>query len=193
MAIHTALPSRNPNHASTKLLYAGVGSRLTPMPILGLMRKLGFRLAELGYTLRSGAADGADAAFEAGCDEAGGSKEIWLPWRGFNGHEDTSLFASTKHYAVASRLHPAWLSLKPSVRKLHARNVGQVLGSDLSTLVSFVLCWTPDGCESQSQRTRDTGGTGMAIALAGEHGVPVFNLHRIDALKRLAPLVRSKG
>ncbi len=74
MAIHTALPSRNPNHASTKLLYAGVGSRLTPMPILGLMRKLGFRLAELGYTLRSGAADGADAAFEAGCDEAGGSK-----------------------------------------------------------------------------------------------------------------------
>ena len=46
--------------------YAGIGSRKTPEDIITLMHRLGVRLAELGFTLHSGAANGADTAFEIG-------------------------------------------------------------------------------------------------------------------------------
>ena len=49
------------------MLYAGVGSRATPEPVLDLMRRCATRLEVLGYTLRSGGANGAETAFEEGC------------------------------------------------------------------------------------------------------------------------------
>ena len=49
--------------------YTGIGSRETPDSILSLFNDIVFQLAGLGYTLRSGGADGADTAFEEGCSE----------------------------------------------------------------------------------------------------------------------------
>lgn len=46
--------------------YAGIGSRETPTRVLQLMIKAAQRLAQRGYTLRSGGADGADAAAVVG-------------------------------------------------------------------------------------------------------------------------------
>lgn len=176
----------------SELLYAGIGSRETPPDVLIYMRKVAKRLAELDFVLRSGAADGADAAFEAGCDDQGGAKEIWLPWAGFNGHADTGFYPGPQHFALASTLHPAWAKLGQGPRNLHARNVGQVVGSTLAEPVSFVLCWTADGCESEATRSRHTGGTGTAISLASQKGIPVLNLRNPEAQKRLAKLVLSK-
>ena len=59
------------------MYYAGVGSRETPQDVLKIMWKIGKHLADKGYTLRSGGARGADAAFENGCDSVMGSKEIF--------------------------------------------------------------------------------------------------------------------
>lgn len=171
------------------LLYAGIGSRQTPPAVLDYMRRVAFRLAKRGYVLRSGAADGADAAFEEGCKQAGGRMEIWLPWRGFNGHADTGLYPSERHAQMAATVHPAWDRLSRGPRALHSRNAGQVLGADLATPVSFVLCWTPDGCESEKSRTRTTGGTGTAIVLAAQNSIPVFNLANPFATDRLAKFV----
>jgi hypothetical protein len=170
-------------------LYAGIGSRETPEPVLQYMRRVAQRLAQRGYILRSGAAHGADTAFEQGCDSAGGQKEIWLPWRGFNGHSDTRLYPSEEHAAVAATLHPAWDRLTPGPKKLHARNVAQVLGAGLDAPVAFVLCWTPDGCEEMVSRSSKTGGTGTAIALASRHAIPILNLFNHHAKDRLAALV----
>jgi hypothetical protein len=39
--------------------YAGIGSRETPKDILDLISKIAIKLESLGYTLRSGGADGA--------------------------------------------------------------------------------------------------------------------------------------
>lgn len=176
------------------MLYAGIGSRETPPGVLAYMSKVAHRLAELGYVLRSGAAAGADAAFEYGCDSGGGGKEIWLPWRGFNQHDDTGLYPADQHFALAATLHPAWQRLTSGAQMLHARNVGQVLGQSLNEPVSFVLCWTPDGCESSESRTRGTGGTGTAISLASNRGIAVFNLRNEDARDRLAKFVlASRG
>jgi hypothetical protein len=60
--------------------YAGIGSRETPADVMALMGRVAARLEVLGWTLRSGAAQGADQAFEAGVSS---KKEIFLPWKGF--------------------------------------------------------------------------------------------------------------
>lgn len=165
--------------------YAGIGSRTTPPEVLDYMARLAARLAARGFILRSGAADGADAAFERGCVEAGGRAEIWLPWKGFNKHADTGLYPTDFHFEQAGQNHPNWAALRHSVRCLHARNVGQVIGMDGSELSSFVVCWTPDGCESKAERSAKTGGTGQAIALASRYDVPVFNLAKEGSRERL--------
>lgn len=173
------MPLTNP------LLYAGIGSRKTPDDVLSFMARVAIRLAKRGYVLRSGAAEGADSAFELGCSEVGGQSEIWLPWPGFRQHSDTGFFPSARHFDAVSKIHPAWGRLSRGPRALHARNVGQVLGQDLASPVSFVLCWTPDGCEDSRSRTADTGGTGTAIVLASSLGIPVFNLRNESAKDRL--------
>jgi hypothetical protein len=135
------------------------------------------KLADLGYTLRSGGAYGADTAFEVGCDSVGGAKEIFLPWMGFN-HNTSQLFnIPDRAFVIAESLYPfGWTWLAQSVKKLMARNVLQILGTTLDNPVVFVLCWTPDGCTSDKDRTKRTGGTGQAISLASIMDIPVFNL-----------------
>lgn len=164
------------------MFYAGVGSRRTPAPVLGLMTRCASRLFTLGFTLRSGGCPGPDQAFEAG---AGDCKEIFLPTAGWQGN--LSQFTSPSKVAMdmAASIHPAWHRCSAFARLLHARNVHQVLGPDCSDPVQFVLCYTPDGAEYADQCNSYTGGTGMAIRIACAHAVPVFNMANEDALVRL--------
>ncbi len=168
--------------------YTGIGSRKTPENVFIGMFKLARWLSSQNYILRSGAADGADTAFEMGVDSINGQKEIWLPWKTFNGRNSDRYLPTEQHFELASTLHPAWSRLKQSVRSLHARNTGQVLGEDLTTPSKFVLCWTPDGAEHHSKVTKDTGGTGTAIRLASQKGIPVINLFNSDWKIRLKEL-----
>ena len=155
------------------MYYTGIGSRQTPHDIGQLMASLAGYLSELGYTLRSGAADGADSYFESGAIR----KEIYLPWRGFNGHCSGRYYVCDEAMGLASHHHPAWSKLSQPVRKLMGRNAYQILGYNLAHPSEFVLCWTPDGCESWHTRSAKTGGTGLAISVASSLGIPVFNLN----------------
>jgi len=170
------------------MIYTGIGSRDIPTDIMQEMHRLAQILAQKGFTLRSGGANGSDLAFEHGCNAANGPKEIYLPWEGFNGNE-SELFEIDKYaYPVASELYgDRWTEINSSVKKLMARNVHQVLGRDIQHPIysDMLICWTPDGCQTESKRTRKTGGTGQAIALADRLDIPVFNLFNIDATKRL--------
>jgi hypothetical protein len=145
-------------------IYTGIGSRETPSPILKDMTDIAQKLHLEGYTLRSGAAQGADSAFEAG---AGGRVEIYLPWPRFNGHS-SRLFPTPEAFTMAAKFHPAWDRCSRGAQALHARNCHQVLGMDLSTPSEFVVCWTRDG--------RASGGTGQAIRIAERFGIPVVFL-----------------
>lgn len=161
--------------------YAGIGSRETPEGILVLMRDIGAALARKGWLLRSGAAPGADSAFEAGCDLALGQKAVFLPWKGFQGRSlgsGVQLLASEvmpEAEILAAQAHPRWPWLKRPVRMLMARNVAQVLGPRLDAPVAFVLCWTPGGSGS--------GGTGQALRLAASRGIPVYDLGNPETLR----------
>lgn len=147
--------------------YTGVGSRKTPGEVLAYFVKVSAFLAEKGFTLRSGHAEGADLAFETGCDSVRGSKEIYVPWKRFNG-SDSDLTPTQVAFTKAKALHPAWEKLARGGRALHARNCHQVLGVSLLAKSDFLICWTLGGAA--------TGGTRTAIVLAEENGVPIYNL-----------------
>ncbi|MAH47688.1 hypothetical protein CMI37_17845 [Candidatus Pacearchaeota archaeon] len=166
--------------------YAGIGSRKTPPAVIRQMTELADVLDQLGFTLRSGAAPGADAAFEAGVSS--NRKEIFLPWRGFQGSTSSFYPPSREAYDLAMRHHPNWWAMRRGGRALQARNSHQVLGQNLNSPVLFVVAWTPDGAEEQT--TRQTGGTGQAIRIAAARGIPVFNLARPDGLFRLKSLLQ---
>lgn len=164
--------------------YAGVGSRETPEDVMQELVQLAQSLST-HYVLRSGGADGADSAFENGATLGDGLKEIYLPWRGFNGNTSQLYGVDKAALDMARTVHPAWDRLSEGPRKLHARNCYQVLGKSLSVAVDFVVCWTADGCESEAQRRSTTGGTATAIVLAHRKGIPVFNLKNLESRKRL--------
>jgi hypothetical protein len=147
--------------------YAGIGSRSTSSEVLQLFEDVGVYLAKKGYVLRSGAAQGADRAFERGCDSANGQKEIYLPWTGFEGSTSTLIVKDKKAFKIAEQFHPYWQWLKQGARKLQARNSHQILGWDLQTPSSFIICWTKNGSGK--------GGTGQAIRIAKYYNKPVFD------------------
>jgi len=161
--------------------YTGIGSRNIPSEISYKMEKIASKLSELGYTLRSGGADGADTAFENGAT----LKEIYLPWKGFNNNDSVKYNISYAALELASELHPGWKHLTPGARKLMARNCYQVLGEDLKTPSDFVVCWTPDGCENHADRKQKTGGTGQAISLADQRNIKVYNIFNKNSLNDL--------
>jgi hypothetical protein len=129
--------------------YTGIGSRVTPKVVLDAMEIIGNHIAIHDYALRSGGANGADAAFESGCDQIQGPKEIYLPW----------------------------------AKKFHSRNVHQVLGRDLKTPSDFVICWTADGGFS--------GGTGQALRIADDHGIPIFNMNVREDVRSFREFMRE--
>lgn len=167
--------------------FTGVGSRETPDDVLTVMEGLAFMLARSGWVLRSGGADGADAAFERGAmrgmhpESLEPWPQIFLPWRGFNDRPVGPDFFPPQPaaFVVAERHHPAWGLLTRGGRMLHARNVHQVIGPDVlsASPSTFLVCWTPGG--------RGSGGTGQAIRLANTYGVPVFDLGLPDVLARI--------
>lgn len=174
------LPSRNPERTRR---YAGVGSRRTPANIEQCIELISeFLTKDKSYRLLTGDATGADAAFTRGAMKALkalGSRELAPEIYVAND-------ATPKAIQIARELHPAPQYLKDYALKLMARNAFQVFGPKLDNPVDFVLCWTPDGCESDQTRTRDTGGTGQAISLASLKGIPVINLGRPGRLEQIA-------
>ena len=168
------------NSMTTGNFYAGIGSRDTPPDILEQMTEIASMLSDKGYILRSGHADGADLAFERGSK---GQNQIWLPWPGFNYNSSQAQgLVRAGHYVpptygdgerIAKEFHPNWKACSAGAKKLHIRNVYQVLGPELGfddrkTLSKFVVCWTKDG--------KASGGTGQAIRIAEAYKVPVFNI-----------------
>jgi hypothetical protein len=144
--------------------YAGIGSRETPLEIKEKIKVVVEHLNSLDYTLRSGGAPGADTFFE----EFAEKKEIYLPWREFNGN-DSPLYQPIKEsMEMAMKYHPNWYRLSVGARKLMARNCQQVLGQNLNLPVDFVVCWTKDGGK--------TGGTGQALRIADDLNIPIYNL-----------------
>lgn len=179
--------------------YAGIGSRETPEEILALMRRVAAVLYRMGWTLRSGGADGADHAFYAGATQDPSFDpdrvKIYLAWNGMKGHGGVRLYEdpsrgfynatlySTHEEAkrIAQDLHGAWEKLGNGGQLLHTRNVFQILGEDLNSQVRMVICYAkPVGNQGAVK-----GGTNTAVKLALLKGADVINLATEGGLARI--------
>ena len=149
--------------------YAGIGSRNITKEVYQLFIELGKYLAENGFTLLSGGADGSDTAFEHGCQLGNGKKDIYIPWLKFNGRINATVVTNPKAFTIAEKYHPAFSRLSQGARKLMARNSHQVLGLDLESPIDFILCYTPP-----------TGGTTQALRIAKDYNIPIFNLYEYE-------------
>ena len=164
------------------LYYTGIGARLTPLPILQKMQEIAKFLAQKGWILRSGGADGADSFFEKGCDEVKGKKEIYLPWKGFNDNKSQLLWPQAA-WKIAEEIHPAWDRCSVNARCLHTRNIPQVIGYELDKPSEFLICWTEGG--------KEIGGTATAIRLAMSYGIKVYNLGSKTGLSKLRAFCKT--
>ena len=174
--------------------YAGIGARITPSPVLDLMKELGYELGVLGVRLRTGGCNGPDTSFYEGAVESKGPYTVYLPFEGYNG------FRSTENVIVPSRLSnytkareilsKVYVNKNASkvVIALHTRNVYQILGRYLDDPVDAVICYTDGG--------HIKGGTGVTIKIAGMYDIPVFNLGSVNDIesvkKSLAERTRKR-
>jgi len=158
----------------SKKFYAGIGSRKAPQDIQDRMWAIAIVLEIKGYTLRSGNAIGSDQAFSSGVKS---EAQIWLPYYGFNKgfsnrypkHIYEVIFPDDKEaFASIAKYHPKMNSLNSNSLKLMARNYRQIVGRNGEANSEFVLCWTPGG--------EIVGGTGQAIRIAQDLGIPVYNM-----------------
>lgn len=179
------------------LIYTGIGSRETPEKVQQFMAEIGQALGAAGWTLRSGFADGADNAFARGAelsnDGQGGVMELYLPWPGFNKAPmddprfiwDYDMQTYNSAAALAAAFHPYWSDCSQGAKRLHIRNGFQVLGADLRTPTNCVICWTKDG--------KATGGTGQALRIAKNFGIPIFNLKNEADIDQLQLFLKQWG
>lgn len=169
--------------------FTGVGSRSTPKNILELMEKFAHKASKERWVLRSGGADGADSAFQKGATESPlvFDPEIYIPWKGFNGWEvaDRGIMIPKlgSHWGeaveLAKQFHPAWDNCSDGAKALHTRNIFQVMGRDLKTPSSFLLCYSVPKGNSIS------GGTRTAWEYAKDRGIPCYNLFHEDVQERI--------
>lgn len=184
--------------------YALIGSRETPEEICQLMTKIAYYMASDGWMLRSGAADGADKAGQAGSEKYATDvnkpwhlfQEIYLPWNGFNGFKEDSekgyyVINHPEVDDIAKKYHPAYEKLSSGARKLIGRNGYQVFGKKLNHPVNLIICWTSDGSYGD-KTSRKTGGTGHALRIAYDHNISVYNLKNGWDYNRLTTWVAYK-
>tara|TARA_Y100000815_G_scaffold5390_1_gene5169 strand:- start:441 stop:1655 length:1215 start_codon:yes stop_codon:yes gene_type:complete len=151
---------------------AGIGWRDAPPEQREKMTQVGEIMAKEGFELRSGGAGGSDAAFEQGFKNAGGAMRIFLPKNYFNGRKaDGKTYIhdiTPAQYAMGEKYYDRdWKRASGFTKDAMARNGAQVLGDRLDDPVGVVLCHTENG--------RVKGGTGQALRIANDKGVPVIN------------------
>lgn len=184
------------------LFYTGVGSRDITDEEWDVMVAVAKWLAQW-VKLRSGKAGGSDSAFEYGVSlsDFPDNKEIYIPWPKFEGNEipgekisldrpDSVNYALTLQYA--KEIHPAWDKLSQGAKKLHQRNVHQVLGRNLENPTPSIFLLA---CSDEDKNGDVKGGTRTAWMLAKQFGVPCFNIRgktKREIFEFIQPILKEK-
>lgn len=179
--------------------YSGIGSRKLPMPIIDLIKEIGYCMAKKGYVLRSGAADGADYCFEYGCIHAIGKADIFLPWMGFKDRHNDRMRSNinyikplmgqmkiSRQLMIETGIIPHWDKMNEVSQKFHARNVNQVEGDFDDPNVEVVIFYAPTDWATDEVQ----GGTRTAVELARHYGIPTYNLYVEKEKKRICEILK---
>lgn len=151
-----------------KGFYSGIGSRKTPKEICSLISLIGKKLEERKWILRSGAALGADQAFEKFVK----NKYIYTV-KNFDFSEPNYSFCKTELLSVLDKKF-SLDSYSPYCQVLLLRDINQVLGSFKTSPEhsKFLITWT----KSENYNDSSIGGSRIAIRCALKYGIKVYNL-----------------
>lgn len=163
-----------------KKIYSGVGSREISDEAKKICFEVGKQMALAGWTLRSGAAEGADTAFEQGALSVGGKCEIYLPWKGYSNHPYGTYDIPKEAFAIAGGHHNYYDRVSQGVQKLLARNVQILLGKNLDKPSELVLAWWNE----ESRGTRHT------LSVAATYEIKSYNLADVSVLDLMRALAK---
>jgi hypothetical protein len=169
--------------------YVITGNDEAPQEVLDRMVAIVKDLEKAGYTLRNGGMKGPEDITE----KAATNKEVHLPWKGFDNKDSKFTFTSNHAKDLAKQFHPAFDGVKPVVQTFLAKNVRMIMGKDLKSPALFLITWSMDGAETMAEKSIKTGTTGHSVAIACALRIPVFNLQKPDAEKRLRAYLNLNG
>lgn len=200
------------------MFYTGIGSRKTPDEILSIMEDAAFRLGRLGFTLRTGKAAGADAAFQKGVQKLKQIldydfkerynrqlAEIYIPWNSFVGDKDLedSWDISLEYidYLMPEQrklrnilLENVYMYNYEQMKKksgafsLHSRNIHQVLGVNLFCTRPSKFCLY---FTEEDAMGNPKGGTATAVNLSKLYGIKTLNLNTDNNILRLENMLQN--
>lgn len=165
---------------------ATIGSRSTPGPILTLMENIGAYLVSNGYIISTGNAKGADQAFARGANRVNPKLvRLYLPWPSYEienivPYNEVIPYQEESWLTEAAKYHPKWSTLKDSVKKLHARNVGIVKGA--CQIIAF-----------PNNNKIGGGGTGMGLRLAEAYSIPLIDLSKQEDVQRILEKINESS
>jgi hypothetical protein len=148
---------------------ACIGSREITPELSGKLANIGRLIAQRGWFISSGNADGSDCSYARGANEIDPAKVIiYLPWKNYNPQY------IVKGNLVTSDIKPEWIeparrhhaiydSLGQGVQKLMCRNIG--------------ILWKADACIAVlNHAKKGYGGTGQGWRYATELGIPKLDV-----------------
>lgn len=194
----------------TKSSFAGIGTSRTTEKECRQLSLISLCMVLSGHRVLSGCAHCSDHAFEFGAkvaydfihsrDDSDLPKDYtkvftgFLPWQGFNLRPNTSEYPKldlTNALHLTAKYHPVFDKLTDPIKRLMARNAMQVLGQELNSKVSCIICSTSDGANAANKISSKTGGTGQALRIAHDYGVPIYNNQNPEDKTRLSTWVES--
>lgn len=156
-----------------EMIYVGVGPMTAGEDMCAQAKIFGQAMAEMGWTLRSGGAEGLDEAFERGALEGNGKTEIFIPSADFRKRfksSDKVIHTLDKHIEAmreVAPLHENWSQLGTTVQMFLTRIPFCLFGEKLDKPAHFVVGW--------SKHYPHTG-AGIVLKMAEMAGIPAFNL-----------------
>lgn len=168
--------SLNIQNSNLPNYYSGIGSRQTPSEICSILSQIGKKLQNR-FVLRSGAAKGADLAFEKFVSLE--NKIIYKPQE-FDQSPENLDFCTSELESILDK-GVKLKNMRPFVKILLLRDINQVLGDPKNgwKKSDFLICWTP----TENHSLKECGGSRYAIRCALKHGIRVHNLINEKVMK----------
>lgn len=155
-------------------IFTGVGARTIPSNIFKILYDIGVNLMADDWICRTGTADGSDMAFRESYMDRPLHLEVYAPGDILNNKFGNADLAKS----IVKNYHPYYDRIQCAFSQaLLARNIYQVLGSDLNTPSEIVFCYTDNGLIQ--------GGSAIAIRIAQHYGIPIVNLGNPKHLKAI--------
>lgn len=161
-------------------IFTGVGARIIPSSIFKILYDIGINLMADNWVCRTGTATGSDMAFRESYIAMSKNLEVYTARNILDNDFNNADLAKR----IVRNYHPCYDRIQSEYSKaLLARNVYQILGSDLNTPSEIVFCYTENG--------EIKGGTSIAIRIAQHYGIPIVNLGNPKHLKAIADYLNN--